>query len=533
MLGAEAGAERGGAEAAGRRARVRLATRWALIALALLGAGLWNLGGRQAWWDEGWTLTVARTWVEHGTYARLRDGQLVAPGLNAAPTVTAPVALAMRLLGVGLWQGRLFGVLCTVGALLLLAALAARLYDRRLALPALLAALLLTAHSQIQPLLQGRQVLGEMPMLLYLLGGYLALWHALAGRTALLALAVPLLGLAWVTKGQTGPFLALSLLAPALAALALRRWRAAAILAAAAAGAYLAAQALIRLFALLVDPALPADPVAGVTEMVALVLTPMNRLYALQNLALFGTPTLLAAAWALRGLWRALRPAQGLRRALPAAGPALASWLLRLALVAFVGGWLAWFALLSVGVPRYMAPPVLVGCVLLAAMLRDWSGGLRPLVSMERLAATLTLRRPSWAGLGALLALLILLVSGGFTALSMRTYYGADERAAARVAAMINAMPPGTRVETYETELQFLLDQPYHYPPDQLHVELGRRSLLGEEVAVAYDPLAADPQLLVVGRFAAENGLYEPVLATGAFRALLQDGVYTVYERAR
>jgi hypothetical protein len=40
-------------------------------------------------------------------------------------------------------------------------------------------------------------------------------------------------------------------------------------------------------------------------------------------------------------------------------------------------------------------------------------------------------------------------------------------------------------------------------------------------------------QLLVVGRFAAENGLYEPVLATGAFRALLQDGVYTVYERAR
>jgi 4-amino-4-deoxy-L-arabinose transferase-like glycosyltransferase len=509
------------------RSGLQSATHWLLLTLGLLVVGLWNLGGPQAWWDEGWTLAVARTWVESGEYARLREGQLIAPNLNAAPTVTVPVALMMRLFGVGLWQGRLFGVFCAVGVLLLLAALAARLFDRRLALPALLTALLLSAHPQIHPLLQGRQVLGEIPMLLCLLGGYLTLWHAVAGRLAALVPTVLLLGSAWITKGQTGPFLLISLLAPLAVAVVLRRWRHAAIFGIAGAGAYLVGQGLLRLFAaILSNPALPADPLSGVTEMVALVLTPNNRLFALNNLLTFGSPTLLALAWALWGLWRERNTLQGEE-------PACASWLMRLALVAFTGSWLAWFVALSVGVPRYMAPPVVVGSLLLAAMLHDVSGGFQIGVSMRRLADTLTLRRPSWAGAGALLALLILLVSGGLTLISFVRYYGPDERAGERVAALLNAQPAGSLVETYESELFLLLDQPYHYPPDQLHVELGRRSLRGETTTIDYDPLAVDPEFLVVGRFAADNELYRPVLEAGGFRLLLEDGVYTVYTRVR
>src|SRR5215203_4023431 len=87
-----------------------------LGALSLLALGLWNLAGPALWWDEGWTLSVARTWVERGHYGRLLDGQLAPPGLEASFTVTAPIALCFRLFGVGIWQGRLFGVLCTVGA---------------------------------------------------------------------------------------------------------------------------------------------------------------------------------------------------------------------------------------------------------------------------------------------------------------------------------------------------------------------------------------------------------------------------------
>ena len=64
-----------------------------LLGLALAIAGFWDLGGPMVWWDEGWTLSVARTWVERGHYGRLLDGQFAPPGLEAAFTVTGPIAL--------------------------------------------------------------------------------------------------------------------------------------------------------------------------------------------------------------------------------------------------------------------------------------------------------------------------------------------------------------------------------------------------------------------------------------------------------
>jgi hypothetical protein len=81
--------------------------------------------------------------------------------------------------------------------------------------------------------------------------------------------------------------------------------------------------------------------------------------------------------------------------------------------------------------------------------------------------------------------------------------------------------------------LHFLLDRRYHYPPDQTHVELNRRSLLGQDTPVAYEPPAVSPSYLVVGRFAAGNRLYDTALASGAFREVMQDGRYTVYERVK
>src|SRR6476661_3471652 len=122
-----------------------------LAALALLVIGLWNLGAPGMWWDEGWTLSVARNWVERGHYGRLLDGQLAPPGLEASFVVTTPVALSFRLLGVGVWQGRLPGVLAMVLALALMYVLARGLYGPRVALGTLLALLLMPMHPQLHP----------------------------------------------------------------------------------------------------------------------------------------------------------------------------------------------------------------------------------------------------------------------------------------------------------------------------------------------------------------------------------------------
>ena len=150
-----------------------------LGALALFAFGLWNLAGPAMWWDEGWTLSVARNWVERGHYGRLLDGQLATGGLQAALPVTGSVALSFKLFGVGVWQGRLPGVVAMLVALALISALAARLFDRRVALATLFVLLFMSIHPQLHPLIMGRQVIGEMYMFCFLLAGYLGMLLAL------------------------------------------------------------------------------------------------------------------------------------------------------------------------------------------------------------------------------------------------------------------------------------------------------------------------------------------------------------------
>src|SRR4029079_19288739 len=67
------------------------------------------------WWDEGWTLTAARNWVERGYYGPFLDGQPAARGMEGAFSYTLPIAFSLRLFGVGVYQGRIVNVIFTFG----------------------------------------------------------------------------------------------------------------------------------------------------------------------------------------------------------------------------------------------------------------------------------------------------------------------------------------------------------------------------------------------------------------------------------
>jgi hypothetical protein len=513
-----------------QRHKGRLWPRWSVLgrplaALALLGAGLWNLSGPPMWWDEGWTLAVARTWVEHGHYGRLLAGQLAPPGLEAAFTVTAPIALAFKLFGVGIWQGRLFGVGCLVGAVALMYLLALRLYDRRVAFGTLFVLLLMPMHPQLHALIMGRQVLAELPMLAYLLAGYVCLLAALDRSAWYLPVAAALWGMALVTKLQLLPFFLVSLLLPLGLALLARRWRTAIVLGVGLAGVLLAMRGFLLAWSLAIhDHTLPPTPLNGLYGMTALVLTTFNRLQALRMLLIAGLPLLFGLAYAA---WRQLVRREGL--ALETGRDTL-----RLALLALAGSWFGWFVLLSVGVPRYMFPPVFVGSIFIAALLSELTGHWHLHATLERASGVLR-RRLDRQVAGAWLALCWFALTVLITLVSLNSYYlNYDNRAAVELADYLNTQTPtSARVETYESEIHFLLNRPYHYPPDQLHIELGRRSLLKQQVTIDYDPLASDPDYLVVGRFARENRLYEPVIASGAFRLLREYEGYKLYERVR
>jgi hypothetical protein len=494
------------------------------IALALIVAGFWNLNGPMVWWDEGWTLSVARTWVEHSHYGRLLDGRLAPPGLEAAFTVTGPIAASMHLFGVGIWQGRVFGVLCMLAAFALIYYLALRLYSRPVALGALAVLLLTSMHPMMHPLLMGRQVLAEMPMLCYLLGGHACLLLALRRSPWFLALAMLLGGIGLTSKLQAIPFWYLSLLMPLGAALVRRRWRVAAAFAVVLAGSFGVAQAVPMLQKwLLQGHTQPTQPLAGIFEVTAFVPLLVARQRALFHLLAFGWPALLGVCFALWRWWRG--------RATPAQDDAAAA--IRLALLAFAASWIAWFALLSVGWPRYLFPATFVGSIFTARLLYEATEGFNLRSLLARASAALRHRRFDRQHSYALLVVLFIAATVPLTLVTVYRGYAVETSdRLLRAAQFLNTQtPPDALVETYEAELHFLLQRRYHYPPDQLHVELTRRAYLDQNVPIEYDPLAANPDYLVVGRIGRTWWLYNPALTH--FRLVADDGEYTIYERVR
>ena len=501
-----------------------------LLLAAALFAGLERTP--PAWWDEGWTLSVARNWVALGHFGRLLYGEPVDPGLSAGFPVVVPVALSFHLLGVGLWQGRLPGALFTLGALALLAGLAWVMDGRRAAGGTLFAALLLPAAEQMHPVLVGRQVLGELPTLFYLLCGYVFLYLGLKRRAWWLILAALTWGVALRAKAQTPPFWLTSLLLPLVAALWKRWWREALLLALVVAGSRLADRWLIAGIqsAVLAGHSRAGAALPDLFQVTALVTSLAVRLKAVQVALGLGLFTALGLAWGAWGAWQELRSG--------ADGPGRARLLLRLALLGLAGSWYAWFVLLGQAWDRYLFPAVFLAAPFSAALLekltcgyslcRAWGAVRRGLVPgsgrRDLLGAVLRLGGLAWLG--------VLLLLNGVVVL--KYYLPLAPRSPQAVAEYLNtSLAPGTRIESYESELFFLLDRPYHFPPDQVHVELVRRGLIEANAPVNYDPLAADPQVLVSGPFDQEWHLYDETLAAQRFRLLASFPGYRVYERQR
>ncbi|HSH81493.1 MAG TPA: glycosyltransferase family 39 protein [Herpetosiphonaceae bacterium] len=511
-----------------RRPAITLRSRAAigpLLALVCLVVGLWNVSSPPLWWDEGWTLSVARNWVEQGHYGRLLAGHLAPSGLEASFPTTAAVALSFRLFGVGIWQGRLVGVLFTVAALVVLYDLARRLYSREVAVATLAIVLLLSMLPDLHPLILGRQVLAEMPMMFFLLAGYTCFFLALHRSPWFLPLAMGLWGLALITKAQVMPFWRVSLLVPLVVALPTRQWKTAVLLGVALLGSPIVSEWLVRLQGLILQGhILPADPVEGLVNLLALVPFSPVRPAVLVIALLFGLPTLLGLCYAT---WQWL---ESLRNRAPTDSRDV----VRLVLLALAGSWFAWYTLLSAGFPRYLFPPVFVGSIFVAVLLDALTDHFS-LSSLKPGGSRSSRRGLDRGSPRRLLTMVLIAVPLPFTLVALYRNYTMDANAALFEAVrFLNVeTPPDALIETYDTELHFLLHRRYHYPPDQVHVELNRRLVVDPNQPIDYDPLAADPDYLVVGPFVRDWRLYDPILATDAFRLLREYGEYDIYERVR
>jgi len=208
-------------------------------------------------------------------------------------------------------------------------------------------------------------------------------------------------------------------------------------------------------------------------------------------------PSLAYAAWRARR-----RDAQGLAEAL---------------LVLIVGLWLAWYVGASLGWPRYAFPAVAFGALLVARALADLLGWLwRGQAAWRGLAVA--------AGLYAALAIVVPL------ALSARAISQPDDSAQRFAAYMDANVPREAIVETWEPELGLLTDHRYHYPPIALLDTAVRHQWLGGP-PVVYDGLRDAPAYVVVGSFGGYTGVYAPEVLARDYVEVQHIGPYDLFKR--
>ena len=265
---------------------------------------------------------------------------------------------------------------------------------------------------------------------------------------------------------------------------------------------------------------LSSSSVSGLTRVIALVWVKETRLFVLTDIFHYGIPTLIALCWALLKCKDRLRTH---------------TEVVRFSFLVFAGSWIVWYITLSLAWVRYIFPAVFYGSVFVAAMLDDWTNHFNFAWMIERAGTALRKLQFRVKNLTALAAIILVVMSVGqaLTAVYKAHAIDADSSINETLQFLNTATPPNALIETYEAELYFLLNRRYHYPPDQVHVDLIRRNSFGERVDIDYNPLKADPDYLVVGPQSKFWDFYDPLLNPGAFRRLKNYKRYEVFERVR
>lgn len=495
----------------------RLAAGAALV--LAVGLAVYNLGYYPVpWFDEGEHLRVAKTLVQYGQYGVWSaDGiRYFGPTIGVGPTVLLPIALVFKVFGVGLVQGRLVMLAYLVAASVLY-----WLYARKLEKSgsfAWLSLLLLLAAPGIAFINLGRQGLGEIPACVFFLAGLL-IWLSNSERSRPnlrdWTVAGLFFGLAAITKSNYGlllpPALALAGLLnrfyyrqkqPGLAAFAVPF----ALTVGGLGGWYL----VILIFLGGSDFATNFQLLRNASGGSAFVFS-VGRMasawkFFLGPEALFG----LAAPGLIYACWRARqRTAESFRLVLP---------------LVFCLVWFGWFLGASVGWPRYAFAPLLLCPLFTVKLLLDLPGLLSG-----------WLNRAGWRRPLTLLAGLLLagLIGGGLLSQIPATLKVDDS--AQKMAAYLNQnVDKQSVVETWESEMGFLTDHSYHYPPPELLDKAVRLKWLGgtgPSLPEIYQPEKLQPGYLIVGQFGRWNGLYSPDLLAARYQLVISYGEYSLYKR--
>lgn len=503
---------------------------WSLIfvgasVLLLLFLAFYNLTNYPVtWFDEGSHLHVPKALLHFGVYADYSsDGfRYFGPTIGVGPTVMLPIAASFKLFGIGLLQARVVMVIYLLAAISVFAFLARMLGGNRFAFVATALVVLTPGVGLIE---YGRQVLGEVPGMFFLLAG-MALWFPGWGRQGWWRLAAVglLFGLSMVTKNQY-----LLVLGPTL----LLAW-------------------VVNLLYYRLTPQrvfLVPGIVAGACFALWQVYTVvyLGPATASENLQLLREATAGAAlAFSPTLMRRSLQELFSLKVYLAGIIPILIygaivsipkaesgqKWAILYLLVVVN---LVWYVTASVSWLRYAFPGLVVGSLFLARFFADLTGDfVFPLTSAR---AALRERKgfsavDSLRMTGLVWLALLLGVSAGATVMAVSR---PPMNAPAAMAVYMDAnVPLDAVVETWEPEMGFLTDHNYHYPPSGVLAKaVSYMWLDSAPPSESYQLPENDlPPYILIGTFSEWVKLYPDQLLDDHYRLLTKIGAYRLYELA-
>lgn len=506
----------------------------------LVGAGLivaflffYNLTDYpKTWFDEGSHLHVPKALVTLGVYADYSSEGLrhYGPTIGVGPTVMLPIAGVFQVAGVGLLQARLVMVLYLAVTLGLMFWLARHLLGVRAAW--VVGALLLTSPA-IDMVEYGRQVLGEVPGLAFMAGGFL-LWFLRWRRARWweLLLVGLLLGLSVVTKYQYLLVLgATLLLAWGMNLLWFKRPQRLFLIPGIVTAAIFGAWQIFTLVYL--GPATIGENLASLREFTAGAAAVFSQELMLRSLnELFSAKGFLWTLFPVLGysLYWLARP-HGVIAAAPDFAAAQDRRHQLAILYALVIINLVWYVVASVSWLRY----AFVGLAFATFFVALTFANLTANFSVARLWQATKAGGQRWrgyAGLALLLLLAAIIVAPG-ARLAVRIATAPPDDSAQMAQVMNATVPLDALVETWEPPMGFLTDHRYHYPPQLLLNRTVRQKWLGETgVAALYDFTELNPEYVLIGEFSRWVEVYPPERLQAAGYELVETlGQYELYQR--
>jgi hypothetical protein len=493
-----------------------------VVGLVIVGfLALYNLlAFPLTWFDEGSHLHVPKTLVQHGVYADYsHDGfRYFGPTVGVGPTVLLPIAAVFEVFGIGLLQARLVMVAFLVAAIITFFRFAQTLGGWRFAW---VATALLVATRGIALLEYGRQVLGEVPGLMFMAAG-LWVWFSTWERSdwrRLMAVGL-LLGAAMVTKSQY-----FIVLAPAL----LFAW---------VANAYYRS-APQRIF--LVPGAMAAVVFVAWQAYLIVYLGPATagENWRWYRAATAGAALVFASEMMQRSLSELFSPkvyfglllpvvAYGFKFALPrnCSGH---QWGTLCVLIAVN---LIWYATASIGWLRYAFPALCLAALFFARIFTELTGDFQFDLSQWRSGKWSDVRAPHWQPVWGMVLTALIVIPFSLT---LRQILWPNLNAPLEMAKYMEThVSREALVATWEQEMGFLTDHRYAYPPQALLPKAVNHVWAdGPGVDQFYSFKAEAPEYVLVGRFATWVDVYPQTLLDADYTLLTSVGDYRLYQAKR